>query len=66
MWRAIDAAVDSSTRDSLWDHPDVLPSADDIDDPHSLIARLTSGSVSSDDIDEALRRLLDDPPVDDD
>ncbi len=66
MWRSIDASVDSTTRDSLWDHPDVLPTADDIDDPQALIARLTAGTVQPDEMDDAIRRLLDEPPVDDD
>ena len=64
MWRAIDSAVDSTTRDSLWDHPDVLPTATDIDDPSALIARLVTGAATNDDMDAALRRLLDEPPVD--
>jgi putative hydrolase len=66
MWRAIDAAVDSETRDGLWSHPDVLPTSDDIDDPSSLITRLTGPPPAPDAMDDALRKLLDYGAVDDD
>lgn len=64
MWRAIDAAMDSETRDSLWSHPDLLPTSDDIDDPSGLIARLTGPPRTPDAMDEALREILDDGAVD--
>lgn len=60
MWRAIDAAVTHETRDSLWDHPDVLPTSADIDDPASIVARLTGPSPTPDAMDDAIRKLLDD------
>lgn len=66
MWRAIDSAVDSETRDALWNHPDVLPTSEDIDDPSALIARLTGPPPSPDAMDDALRKLLDDGAVDGD
>jgi hypothetical protein len=65
MWRAIDAAVDSETRDSLWSHPDLLPTSDDIDDPSGLIARLTGPPRTPDAMDDAIREILDDGAVDD-
>ena len=65
MWRAIDAAVDSETRDSLWGHPDLLPTSDDIDDPSGLIARLTGPTRTPDAMDDAIREILDDGAVDD-
>lgn len=64
MWRAIDAAMDSETRDSLWSHPDLLPTSDDIDDPSGLIARLTGPPRTPDAMDDALREILDDGTVD--
>jgi putative hydrolase len=65
MWRAIDAAVDSETRDSLWSHPDLLPTSDDIDDPSGLVARLTGPPRTPDAMDDAIREILDDGAVDD-
>lgn len=54
MWLLVGQAIGVSRRDALWDHPDLLPSATEIDDPGSLIARLQGG----DDFDSALRDLL--------
>lgn len=60
MWRAVTDAVGAAARDALWDHPDVVPTADDIDDPAALIARLTGPKPEPDDIDRALEDLLGD------
>lgn len=65
MWRAIDSAVDPDTRDSLWSHPDLLPTSADIDDPSGLIARLTGPPPTPDAMDDAIREILDDGTVDD-
>jgi uncharacterized protein (DUF2342 family) len=64
MWRAIDDAVGGDVRDSLWAHPDVLPTSSDIDDPSALIALLTGPKPAPDAIDDELRRILDDGAVD--
>lgn len=58
MWRAVTDAVGAAKRDALWDHPDLLPTAADIENPQGLIARLQEQG-SGDDIDRALRDLLD-------
>ena len=58
MWRAIGEAVGAEQRDRLWDHPDLLPSADDIDNPSALIAKLAGTTNEPDDLDNALRELL--------
>ena len=49
----------AETRDSLWDQPDLMPGADDIDDPSGVIARL-QGVGELDEMDLALQELLDD------
>jgi uncharacterized protein (DUF2342 family) len=63
MWRKVTDAVGASARDSLWDYPDLLPSAADIDDPTALIERLQARARGeepvADEFDEALARLLD-------
>jgi hypothetical protein len=41
-------------RDALWAHPDLLPSAEDLDDPAGFVARSTSSSA---DWDAGLRDL---------
>jgi len=58
MWRAVTDAVGVGTRDGLWSHPDLLPTADDIDDPAQLVARLRSGPAAPDAVDRALEELL--------
>jgi putative hydrolase len=60
MWRQIGDAVGVEKRDSVWDHPDLLPRESDITNPSALIAKLRGGSTPSDAMDEALRELLGD------
>jgi putative hydrolase len=67
MWQAVTDAAGDDVRDSLWSHPDLLPTAEDLDDPAALVARL--GAVSRgqepelDEVDQALEDLLrDDNP----
>ena len=42
MWRKVTDALGTAGRDALWSHPDLLPTAEDIDAPDALIARLTA------------------------
>ncbi|MCK6081016.1 zinc-dependent metalloprotease [Microbacterium sp. EYE_5] len=63
MWRAVTDAVGPAARDSLWDYPDLMPTAEDIDDPASLVARLQARArgeePTRDAFDDALAALLD-------
>ncbi len=63
MWEAVTDAVGIAARDSLWDYPDLMPHAEDIDDPARLIGRLQADARGetpvADEFDEALARLLD-------
>lgn len=62
MWRAVTDAVGIDARDALWDYPDLMPTAEDIDDPAALIARLQATArgeqAPRDEMDDALERLL--------
>ncbi|GAA1936917.1 hypothetical protein GCM10009775_31110 [Microbacterium aoyamense] len=62
MWRAVTDAVGVAARDALWDYPDLMPTAEDIDDPAALVARLEARARGEepvrDDMDDALERLL--------
>jgi uncharacterized protein (DUF2342 family) len=51
----VGSSLGASKRDALWDHPDMLPNATDIEDPTALLARLQG---HGDDFDAALRDLL--------
>lgn len=69
MWRAVTDAVGAEARDRLWDYPDLIPTADDIDDPHALVARLQAHergeAPARDAIDDALDALLNGPQASD-
>jgi len=62
MWRAVTDAVGVAGRDALWDYPDLMPTAEDIDDPAGLVARLEARErgeePTPDEMDDALARLL--------
>lgn len=60
MWQQVSDAVGDEKRDSLWSHPDLVPTGDDINDPAALIARLNAGAPQPDDIDQAIEDLLND------
>ena len=55
MWQQIGTQLGNTVRDSIWKHPDHLPSAEDIKDPSALIVRLSGGD---DDFDSELSKLL--------
>lgn len=63
LWQAITDAVGVAGRDALWDYPDLMPTAEDIDDPTALVERLKAQARGEepqpDEFDEALAKLLD-------
>lgn len=71
LWQLVTEAVGADARDALWSHPDLMPVAEDLDNPAALVARLQAtarGEVAEpDEMDRALADLLDGniPPVDD-
>ncbi len=62
MWRAVTDAAGADARDRLWSHPDLMPTAADLDDPSALVARLTAEASGIepefDAVDQALEDLL--------
>lgn len=56
LWQELGEEFSASKRDSLWEHPDQLPTAEDLENPESLLARMRG---DGDDLDQALRDLLD-------
>lgn len=62
MWQQVTDAVGTAQRDALWSHPDLVPTADDIDAPQALIARLEAEArgerPEQDEMDLALEDLL--------
>ncbi|OBK75929.1 zinc-dependent metalloprotease [Mycobacterium sp. 1164985.4] len=70
LWERLTEAVGSDRRDAVWQHPDLLPSAEDLDEPAGFIDRIIGGDTSGMDsaIEEALADLEKDiqNPDDDD
>lgn len=60
LWQKLSDTLGIAGRDALWSHPDLVPTAEDIDDPSALIARVTSGTPEPDEVDRALEDLLND------
>ncbi|ANI38765.1 zinc-dependent metalloprotease [Mycolicibacterium vaccae] len=56
LWQKLTEAVGADTRDSVWQHPDLLPSAADLDEPAAFIDRMIGGDTS--DIDSAIERAF--------
>jgi len=59
MWQAVGTEFGIEHRDSLWNHPDLLPTATDISNPAAFIERLKASS-GSDALDDELKKLLGD------
>ena len=58
LWERLTQAVGADARDAIWQHPDLLPAADDLDEPAGFIDRVIGGDTSG--IDEAIARLEED------
>jgi putative hydrolase len=61
LWAALRDAQGPGARDAVWQHPDLMPGAADLDDPIGFAQRdHTAGGTPADaDFDDALGRLLD-------
>ncbi|MEH3132589.1 MAG: zinc-dependent metalloprotease [Mycolicibacterium neoaurum] len=55
LWEKLTEAVGADARDAVWQHPDLLPGSDDLDEPAGFIDRVIGGDTSG--IDEALADL---------
>jgi putative hydrolase len=60
LWGSLRSRQGIEARDAVWLHPDLLPTADDLDDPLGFREDVASPSeMSADDFDDALQKLLD-------
>jgi putative hydrolase len=57
LWAALEARGGATARDNAWAHPDLAPSAADLDDPLGYVDRFMSGGTR-DEMDAALDALL--------
>ena len=57
LWAALEAKGGAAARDGAWAHPDLAPTAADLDDPLGYVDQFTNGN-SRDEMDVALDALL--------
>ena len=57
LWERLTAGRRRDARDAIWQHPDLLPDAEDLDEPAGFIDRIIGGDTSG--IDEAIAKLED-------
>ncbi len=55
LWERLNEAAGVDARDAVWQHPDLLPAASDLDEPAGFIDRVIGGDTSG--IDEAIANL---------
>ncbi|ORW25750.1 hydrolase [Mycobacterium palustre] len=63
LWERLTEAAGADARDAIWQHPDLLPDAEDLDEPAGFIDRVIGGDTSG--IDEAIAKLEDESNPDD-
>ncbi|MBS4752546.1 zinc-dependent metalloprotease [Nocardioides sp. zg-ZUI104] len=64
LWGGLRTRAGDEARDGVWMHPDLLPTAADLDDPLSFRADATApAELSEDDFDAELRKLLEGGPA---
>jgi putative hydrolase len=59
LWSALGSQCGIVARDALWRHPDIMPTAADLDDIIGFVQRQASPDATSDAMDAELQRLLD-------
>jgi putative hydrolase len=62
LWRKLTEAHDVERRDALWSHPDLLPTAADLDNPATFVDRAARHVADLDDPIAALERTAADAP----
>jgi putative hydrolase len=58
LWERLTEAVGSDARDAVWQHPDLLPRAEDLDEPAAFIDSIVGGDTSG--IEQAIADLQND------
>ena len=64
LWARIAADNGTAARDAVWDHPDLMPTAEDLDDPSGYATRRAAAVDESADLDRALAEILGEDPGD--
>lgn len=59
LWRLLTERFGVASRDRVWDHPDLMPTSEDLDEPLDFAERWGSGSAEIDEAIAALREAED-------
>jgi putative hydrolase len=62
LWAQITADAGPEARDAVWDHPDLLPTDEDLDDPSGYAARRQAATAEHADVDRALAEIFGEEP----
>lgn len=62
LWAVIGDQLGIDGRDGVWSHPDLMPTAADLDDPLGYTERRAAAEVHDADVDAALEQLLSQEP----
>ena len=58
LWALLKAERGVEGRDAVWQHPDLLPTAEDLEDPQGFSERRKLAEASDSEVDDALQKLL--------
>ncbi len=58
LWASLKVERGIEGRDAVWQHPDLLPTAEDLDDPQGFSERRKLAEASDSEVDDALQKLL--------
>jgi hypothetical protein len=58
LWASLKDERGIEGRDAVWQHPDLLPTAEDLDDPQGFTERRKLAEASDSEVDDALQKLL--------
>ncbi len=64
VWRLLRETNGVSARDALWNHPDLLPTHDDLADPEAFVQRASAGAELDADLNAELEAMSDDTGAD--
>ena len=59
LWASLGDQRGIEERDALWQHPDLMPSSEELDDPSGFVAHREQGAGAEQDVDAALAAIFD-------
>ncbi|GIJ00393.1 putative hydrolase [Sediminihabitans luteus] len=65
LWAFVTSQTGTAGRDAVWDHPDLLPDAQDLDAPTQYYARREAEQEVESDLDRALAQIFDEAAAED-